>query len=195
MSRAFKREKESYGWIPLRKRNDVEAARVIENDSFTAECTITVVTELPPEPDTAKTNVVRPRTPPLSGLHSLHHDLGELLSKATGSDVMLVVSGETFAAHKAILASRSPVFMTQFFGPMKETRSERVEIIDMEAAVFGAMLRFIYTDWCPSLSGRGGAILLTTKKNSGKSQVFVIFAPTFQRFLHPQDKTHLSDLL
>jgi speckle-type POZ protein len=60
ISHAFKRAKESSGWIPLRKRNDVEAARVIENDSFTAECTITVVTELPPEPDTAKTIVVRP---------------------------------------------------------------------------------------------------------------------------------------
>lgn len=160
ISHAFKRAKESSGWIPLRKRNDVEAAGVIENDSFTAECTITVVTELPPEPDTAKTNVVRPPMPPLSGLHSLHHDLGELLSKATGSDVVLVVSGETFAAHKAILASRSPVFMAQFFGPMKETRSERVEIMDMEAAVFGAMLRFVYTDMVQELERQeDGAII------------------------------------
>ncbi|XP_066370877.1 BTB/POZ and MATH domain-containing protein 1-like isoform X2 [Miscanthus floridulus] len=150
MSHAFKRAKESSGWIALRKRNDVEAARVIENDSFTAECTITVVTELP-EPDTAKTNVVRPPIPPLSDLHSLHHDLGELLSKATGFDVVLVVSGETFAAHKAILASRSPVFMAQFFGPMKETHSQRVEIMDMEAPIFGAMLRFMYTDMVPEL--------------------------------------------
>ncbi|XP_066375174.1 BTB/POZ and MATH domain-containing protein 3-like [Miscanthus floridulus] len=71
MSHAFKQAKESSGWIPLRKRDYVEAARVIENDSFTAECTITVVTELP-EPDTAKTNVVLPRLRPLSGLHSLH---------------------------------------------------------------------------------------------------------------------------
>lgn len=152
MSHAFKRAKESSGWIPLRKRNVVEAARVIENDSLTAECTITVVTELP-EPDTAKTNAVLPRIRRLTGVHSLHHDLGELLGKGTGSDVVLVVCGESFAAHKAILASRSPVFMAQFFGPMKEThsQSQRVEIMDMEAAVFGAMLRFMYTDVVPEL--------------------------------------------
>ncbi|CAA0829489.1 BTB/POZ and MATH domain-containing protein 1 [Striga hermonthica] len=164
ISHAFKRAKESSGWIPLRKRNDVETASrwsgvIIENDSFTVECTITVVTELP-EPDTAKSNVVRPLIPPLSGLHSLHHDLGKLLGKATGSDVVLVVSGESFAAHKAILASRSPVFMAQFFGPMKETHSQRVEIRDMEAAVFGAMLHFMYTDMVPELERQeDGAII------------------------------------
>jgi speckle-type POZ protein len=90
----------------------------------------------------------------------LHQDLGELLGKATGSDVVLVVSGETFAAHKAILASRSPVFMAQFFGPMKETRSERVEIMDMEAAVFRAMLRFIYTDMVPELERQEDGVVI-----------------------------------
>ncbi|KAJ1260307.1 hypothetical protein BS78_10G222400 [Paspalum vaginatum] len=82
---------------------------------------------------------------------SLSHNLGDPLQKGTGADVTFVVAGESFAAHKAILASRSPVFMAEFFGHMKEKRSQRVEIKGMQAAVFGAMLRFIYTDSVPEL--------------------------------------------
>ncbi|CAM0909316.1 unnamed protein product [Alopecurus aequalis] len=63
-----------------------------------------------------------------------------------GADVTFHVSGESFAAHKNILAARSPVFMAEFFGDMKEKCSPRVEIRDMEAAVFKALLHFIYTD-------------------------------------------------
>lgn len=77
-------------------------------------------------PGTAIAEVLLP--PPFTGLQSLHHDLGELLRKGTGSDVTLVVAGESFAAHKAILASRSPVFMAEFFGNMAESHSQPVEI-------------------------------------------------------------------
>ncbi|KAJ1260309.1 hypothetical protein BS78_10G222500 [Paspalum vaginatum] len=149
MCHAFGRAKESSRWVALHKRDALEASRVIENDSFTVECTITVVTTTD-QPDTAAANVLAP-IPPSLGMKSLHHDLGELLRKGTGSDVTLVVSGESFAAHRAILASRSPVFMAQFFGHMKEARSQSIEIRDMEVAVFRAMLRFIYTDAVPEL--------------------------------------------
>ena len=77
---------------------------------------------------------------------SLHQHLGELLASKAWSDVTFTVSGESFPAHKNVLAVRSPVFMAEFFGHMKEKRSQRVEIKDMDAAILGAMLRFIYTD-------------------------------------------------
>uniref|UniRef100_A0A0A9D0H8 BTB domain-containing protein n=1 Tax=Arundo donax TaxID=35708 RepID=A0A0A9D0H8_ARUDO len=105
ISHAFKRAEESSGWVPLCKRNALEKSGIIMEDSFTVECTVTVITELPDTVTTA--NVLQPYT----GSQSLHHHLGELLKNGTGSDVTLVVSGESFAAHKAILASRSPVFM------------------------------------------------------------------------------------
>ena len=63
------------------------------------------------------------------------------------------MSGESFAAHKLILATRSPVFMAQFYGQMMEKSSHRVEVKDMEAAVFNALLRFIYTDAVPEFDG------------------------------------------
>ncbi|KAI4970135.1 hypothetical protein ZWY2020_001049 [Hordeum vulgare] len=62
---------------------------------------------------------------------------------------MFLVSGQSFAAHKLILAARSPVFMAEFFGNMKEKSSQSVEIEDMEGEVFKALLQFIYTDAVP----------------------------------------------
>ena len=41
--------------------------------------------------------------------------------------------------------------MAEFFGHMNERRSQSVWIQDMEAAVFKAMLHFIYTDMVPEL--------------------------------------------
>jgi speckle-type POZ protein len=49
-----------------------------------------------------------------------------------------------------VLAARSPVFKAELFGQMNETTVKRVEINDMEPAIFDALLYFIYTD---SLSG------------------------------------------
>ncbi|XBI41046.1 hypothetical protein VPH35_125549 [Triticum aestivum] len=97
----------------------------------------------------AITKVVAPPPPT-----NLHQHLRELLRSGTGADVTFIVSGESFAAHKLILASRSPVFMAEFFGAMKEKRSRRVEVQDMEASAFRAMLHFIYTDTVPELDPR-----------------------------------------
>ncbi|CAL5049202.1 unnamed protein product [Urochloa decumbens] len=109
-------------------RADLQASGYIKDDAFTVECTIMVLRELA---ESAVTHRPANDLVPSSGLH---HHLGELLQKGTGSDVTLVVSGESFTAHKAILASRSPVFMAEFFGHMKEKRSQRVEIKGMESA-------------------------------------------------------------
>ncbi|KAL6603677.1 hypothetical protein ACP70R_044038 [Stipagrostis hirtigluma subsp. patula] len=84
---------------------------------------------------------------------NMHQHFGELLQSQTGADVTFTVSGESFAAHKLVLAARSPVFMAEFFGHMNERSSQCVQIEDMEADVFKAMLHFIYTDTAPELEG------------------------------------------
>lgn len=48
---------------------------------------------------------------------------GQLLESKKGTDVNFEVDGEIFAAHKLVLAARSPVFRAQLFGPMKEKDS------------------------------------------------------------------------
>ena len=72
--------------------------------------------------------------------------LGHLLDNGVGTDVTFKVDEQTFSAHKCILAARSPVFLAQFFGAMKEKSDTTIEIKEMEAPVFKALLDFIYND-------------------------------------------------
>jgi speckle-type POZ protein len=71
-------------------------------------------------------------------------------ASAVGTDVSFVVGGETFHAHRALLAARSPVFMAELFGPMLEARASSITLHDIDAGTFKAMLRFIYTDDLPT---------------------------------------------
>ncbi|KAM3214148.1 hypothetical protein ACQJBY_066528 [Aegilops geniculata] len=111
------------------------------NDSFTVECTITVLKEDLPALAAPAKEVSGSGSSP-----SLQDHLAELLRSGMEADVTFVVSGKSFAAHKLILAARSPVLMAEFFGDMKETSSRCVEIKDMKAEIFEPLLYFIYTD-------------------------------------------------
>jgi speckle-type POZ protein len=102
--------------------------------SLSVKCTITVFRDL---------KAIRPPS------SDIHQHLDKLLQSQVGADVMFSVSGESFAAHKNILAARSPVFKAEFFGEMVEKTSKCVEITDMDPEVFKAMLHFIYTDMMP----------------------------------------------
>ncbi|WVZ79016.1 hypothetical protein U9M48_026644 [Paspalum notatum var. saurae] len=117
-----------------------------DDDSLTVECSITVIKELKRITIPAKKEEVAAIPP-----SDLHQHLGELLRSQKGADVTFAVAGESFAAHKLVLAERSPVFMAEFFGGMAEGSSGSVEIVDMDPAVFRAMLQFIYTDTAPEL--------------------------------------------
>jgi speckle-type POZ protein len=80
----------------------------------------------------------------------LHQHLGNLLRTEKGADVVFDVAGETFAAHRCVLAARSPVFSAELFGAMKESDTGGVvHIEDMEPRVFKALLYFVYTDSFP----------------------------------------------
>lgn len=92
----------------------------------------------------------------------LHRHLGDLLARKDGADVtfqLVDAGGETFSAHRCVLAARSPVFRAQLFGEMMESSKGTGVVIpveDMEAQVFSALLAFIYTDSLPPETGSGG---------------------------------------
>lgn len=136
----------------LIERRHVPASGYLEGDTLTVECTITVLKEqkditLPSMND----DVPLPMPP-----SDMPQHLGNLLQSKMGADVTFTVSsGESFAAHKNILAARSPVFMAEFFGHMKERRSMSVVVKDMAAPVFSAILHLIYTDTVPELDLQG----------------------------------------
>ncbi|TVU42601.1 hypothetical protein EJB05_09019, partial [Eragrostis curvula] len=115
-------------------------APYIQDDCLTIECAITVVQK----PKVSETKEVIGFGEPSSEL-SEHLEL--LLDEKQGADVTFDVQGEAFAAHKIILAVRSPVFKDKFFGPERGSSAQSIIIIDdMQPATFRALLHFIYTD-------------------------------------------------
>ena len=67
------------------------------------------------------------------------------------------VGHEMFDAHRCVLATRSAVFMAELFGPTREgiPTASAIQIQDMEADVFKALLNFVYTDSMPKMEVAG----------------------------------------
>ncbi|KAF3323062.1 BTB/POZ and MATH domain-containing protein 2-like protein [Carex littledalei] len=77
----------------------------------------------------------------------LYEDIEKIWEKGEKFDVTFEVEGERISAHRFMLAARSPVFEAELHGPFAESNSICViNIHDMKAEVFKALLRFIYTD-------------------------------------------------
>ncbi|CAD6256086.1 unnamed protein product [Miscanthus lutarioriparius] len=139
-ARTFKCADTGFGCRRFIMRKALEGSAYLKDDSFSVRCDVTVST----------TAVRIPRSvavpPP-----DMHQHIGRLLESQVGTDVTFQVGEETFAAHRLVLAARSPVFMAQLFGPMKERSTGHVRIDDMDPRVFRAMLHFIYTDSLPDM--------------------------------------------
>ncbi|CAM0954461.1 unnamed protein product [Alopecurus aequalis] len=131
-----------WGFGKFIKSKDLEESGYVKDDVFRVRCDVTVSKEI-------VTELVTPAVvvPP----SDMHRHLAWLLSDGEGSDIVFEVGGETFPAHRYILAARSSVFRAELLGPTKEKTATRVQIIDMEAIVFRALLHFIYTDSLPEV--------------------------------------------
>ncbi|KAG8378634.1 hypothetical protein BUALT_Bualt07G0005800 [Buddleja alternifolia] len=66
----------------------------------------------------------------------------KFLESREGADVSFQVAGETFCAHKCMLAARSPVFMSCL---SEDQQHQEIDIPNMEPRIFKALLWFIYT--------------------------------------------------
>ncbi|OAY76970.1 BTB/POZ and MATH domain-containing protein 2 [Ananas comosus] len=142
--RSFSSRGKGWGFSRFMRRADLEASQYLKDDCFLVKVTLNVIKEPRLEVPMARS---LPQPPP-SGLH-LH--LLQLLESGEGTDVAFEVGGETFAAHRWLLAARSPVFKVELLGPMKEKSMQRIKIEDVEAVVFKALLHFIYSDSVPDL--------------------------------------------
>ncbi|KAM0924576.1 hypothetical protein ACQ4PT_004562 [Festuca glaucescens] len=128
-----------HGYSQFVKRDALERLAHLKDDCFTIRCDIMVCKD----PNTGDA---------VGTLSDVHQHFDHLLQNKVGADVAFEVNGETFAAHRCVLAARSKVFMAQLFGPMAENNTSSViHIKDMEAKVFAALLRFIYTDSFPEM--------------------------------------------
>jgi len=71
--------------------------------------------------------------------------LNELRLNNALADVHLMVDGEKFGVHRAVLASCSPYFRSMFTSEMKERQQESIELHGFTAVGLKSVLDFIYT--------------------------------------------------
>jgi speckle-type POZ protein len=108
--------------------------------------------------------------------------LGALLDSADGTDVSFDVDGETFHAHRAVLATRSPVFRAELLGSMAEATMPCIPLQGIAPATFREMLRFMYTD---SLTG-GEKELGDTLTSSEMIQDLLDAADRYEAYLRTE---------
>ncbi|CAM0880011.1 unnamed protein product [Alopecurus aequalis] len=126
--RNFSSEAPAWGCKKFIKRDVLERSVHLKEDCFTIWCGIMAANDLNTQQDIGQ-----------------HFKI--LLQDKLGSDVTFEVGSELFPAHRCVLAARSKVFKAQLFGPMAEgITSSVIQIKDMEANVFAALLSFIYKD-------------------------------------------------
>ncbi|XP_063089735.1 speckle-type POZ protein-like [Cavia porcellus] len=94
----------------------------------------------------------------------LAEDLGSLWKSSWFTDCCVCVAGQEFQAHKTILAARSQVFCAMFQHEMQESKTNRIEIKDMEPEVFKELMFFIYTGKAPNLSAMAPDLLAAADK-------------------------------
>ncbi|KAK4281127.1 hypothetical protein QN277_012657 [Acacia crassicarpa] len=140
-----------WGYKRFFKRTALETSDYLKDDCLCVNCSVGVVRSRTEGPKIYSIPI-----PP----SNIGQQFGQLLGHGKRSDVSFEVNGEVFAAHKLVLAARSPVFRAQLFGPMKDQNTQCIKIEDMEAPVFKALLHFIYWDSLPDLQELTG---LTSK--------------------------------
>ncbi|CAL4941872.1 unnamed protein product [Urochloa decumbens] len=150
----------SWGYKEFIKRDNLEQSGRLKDDCFTIRCDIIVAKGLTTE-DAVFPGAPFVVVPPADWPQHLR----ALLLGGKGADVTFHVLGETFSAHRCVLAARSPVFDALLFGPMKEgtTTESCIQIDGMLPQVFESLLHFIYTDSLQETEGQveAGATMMT----------------------------------
>ncbi|XP_022138584.1 BTB/POZ and MATH domain-containing protein 2-like [Momordica charantia] len=131
-----------WGYKRYFKRTLLETSDFLKDDCLEIHCVVGVV-----KSHTEGPKIYSITAPP----SDIGQHFGNLLEGGKLTDVNFEVDGETFAAHKLVLAARSPVFRAQLFGPLKDHNTECIKVEDMEAPVFKALLHFIYWDVLPDM--------------------------------------------
>ncbi|KAK9984118.1 hypothetical protein SO802_033643 [Lithocarpus litseifolius] len=131
-----------WGYKRFFKRTALETSDYLKDDCLSVNCSVGVVRSYTEGPKIYSIAV------PSSNIGL---NFGQLLETGKGTDVNFEVDGETFAAHKLVLATRSPVFRAQLFGPMRDQNTQCIKVEDMEAPVFKALLHFMYWDSLPDM--------------------------------------------
>ncbi|XP_027446342.1 LOW QUALITY PROTEIN: kelch-like protein 30 [Zalophus californianus] len=90
--------------------------------------------------------------------------LRRLRSQPKLADVTLLVGGRELPCHRGLLALSSPYFHAMFAGDFAESFSARVELRDVEPAVVGQLVDFVYTGRLTVTQGNVEALTRTAAR-------------------------------
>ncbi|RLN04083.1 BTB/POZ and MATH domain-containing protein 1-like [Panicum miliaceum] len=132
---------EAWGFAKFVKRADLESGDYLKDGRVTIMFGVIVLR------DDSATDVRSPIAVPSSDIGD---HLSRLLNGADGSDISFSVGGETFRAHRAVLAALLPVFKVQLLGSMVDATMPTITLHGVQPETFRNLLRFIYTDVLPA---------------------------------------------
>ncbi|WVZ73889.1 hypothetical protein U9M48_022146 [Paspalum notatum var. saurae] len=144
------------------RRRDLERSKHLVDDCFAVRVDVHILVK--------ELNQARPSPAPSEDM--LQHHIGSLLYSEEGADLEFRVGDSTFRAHQLLLSARSPVFRLsvlmectrecknielslQLWNPTPaelsapDRSTDVIDVVDMEAPAFRALLSFIDTDVLP----------------------------------------------
>ena len=132
------------GYDKFIRLTDLEnpANKLLQNDTLTVCCR---VEETESKTEECNCQIEEPQTK--IARRKLCEDLASITEEKF-ADFVFKVENEKIAAHRVILAARSPVFAAMFQHDMQENKTNETEITDVTPAAFKAFLQFIYTGHC-----------------------------------------------
>uniref|UniRef100_J3MRD0 BTB domain-containing protein n=1 Tax=Oryza brachyantha TaxID=4533 RepID=J3MRD0_ORYBR len=146
------------GWL-----SEIEPMVADHDLAVVFEMKLTVVPDEPPPAEDRDSAAAVGRMADDVPPSDMAQQLEEVFNSKEGADVAFSVDGEHFAAHRVILAMRSPVFRAAGDGGGRMKESDRgssappITVDEIRPAVFGALLRYIYTDSLPPAITRTAA--------------------------------------
>ena len=121
----------------------------------------------------------------------LQHGLKNVLDDEQYIDVTIKSGDKEFKAHKAVLASQSPVFKSMLETEMKEKKSSVIEISDTDPGVISEMLSYLYTGSAPNMETMAEELLII----ANKYQILEMLALCEKKLLSNITVANVVDLL
>ncbi|XP_077492024.1 speckle-type POZ protein-like [Amblyomma americanum] len=134
-----------------------QAAELLLEDTLSIRCDLTFIDYAAVPKDHQRTSVSVTDC-------LLWEDLGWLLDIGSCTEVVLNVGDGAYRAHKAILASRSPVFRAMFEYDMLENLKGEEFLPDTEHELFEEKLRFMYTGRSANVDNMADALMVAADK-------------------------------